>query len=308
MRYLPLTEADRRKMLAAIGVETVDDLFGDVPPDALLAEPVDLPMHADELEVERAFQAFAAENVSPASMPSFLGGGAYRHHIPGLGRSPDPARRVPHRVYALPAGNRPGHAAVPLRVPDAGGADHRHGGGERLALRRRDGLRRGDGDGLPVDPAQARAAVGRPASALACHVPKPTPVSWPSMRCRCRRRRPATSIRKSGWIADTACVVVQNPDVFGRVHDYRPLAAACHAKGALLVVAVAEVVSLGADHFAGRDGRRHRRRRGPVARQRPSFGGPTVGLFATRERFIPADARPPRRRDGRCGRHGAALC
>ena len=52
MRYLPITETDRRVMLEAIGVPSVEALFADVPAGALLAEPVNLPPHASEFEVE----------------------------------------------------------------------------------------------------------------------------------------------------------------------------------------------------------------------------------------------------------------
>src|SRR5215510_4127985 len=82
MRYLPLTDEDRRAMLAKIGVPSVDSLYRDVPAGALLKDPVDLPPHAGELEVERAIGAMAAKNMGTSSVPSFLGAGAYRHHVP----------------------------------------------------------------------------------------------------------------------------------------------------------------------------------------------------------------------------------
>ncbi|MEE8279462.1 MAG: glycine dehydrogenase, partial [Alphaproteobacteria bacterium] len=82
MRYLPLSEPDRRAMLDAIGVASIDDLFEDVPAAARLREPLDLPDHAGEMEVEHAVAAMAAKNVSAGAVPSFLGAGAYRHHLP----------------------------------------------------------------------------------------------------------------------------------------------------------------------------------------------------------------------------------
>jgi glycine cleavage system pyridoxal-binding protein P len=64
--YCPLTDADRREMLAVIGAKSVDELFRDVPASARLTAKVGgLPDHQGELEVERAFQAIAAKNVSP---------------------------------------------------------------------------------------------------------------------------------------------------------------------------------------------------------------------------------------------------
>src|SRR6185312_16743869 len=82
MRYLPLSNADRQAMLATIGVQSVDDLFIDVPAAARRPGTVDLPAFAGELEVEAQLNAFAAKNVSPSKAPFFVGAGAYRHHIP----------------------------------------------------------------------------------------------------------------------------------------------------------------------------------------------------------------------------------
>src|SRR4051794_27915916 len=82
MRYLPLTDADRSEMLRAIGVGSVDALFADVPQEARHPGLLDLPRAMGELEVERRLGAMAAKNLSAGSAPFFLGGGAYRHHIP----------------------------------------------------------------------------------------------------------------------------------------------------------------------------------------------------------------------------------
>src|SRR5215813_8015500 len=82
MRYLPHTDVDRRAMLARIGVASIDDLFADVPRDKRLPRPLDLPKGKSEIEVERTLAALAAKNVAAGSAPFFVGGGAYRHHIP----------------------------------------------------------------------------------------------------------------------------------------------------------------------------------------------------------------------------------
>src|SRR3954466_6709399 len=83
MRYLPLTDSDRREMLATVGARSVDELFRDVPLSARLGGKIaGLPDHLGELEGERAFQAYAAKNVSPSVAPFFIGAGAYRHHVP----------------------------------------------------------------------------------------------------------------------------------------------------------------------------------------------------------------------------------
>ena len=84
----------------------------------------------------------------------------------GERRSPDPALRIPDQLYALSAGDRPGHAEGPVRVPDAGRDADRHGCRKRLDVRRLDRLRRSDADGAPADEARQGGAVRRPASAI----------------------------------------------------------------------------------------------------------------------------------------------
>jgi glycine dehydrogenase subunit 1 len=85
---------------------------------------------------------------------------------------------------------------------------------------------------------------------------------------------------------DTSCVVVQNPDFFGHVRDYSALAEACHAKGALLVVVVTEMVSLGAIKPPGAMGADIVAAEGQSIGNALNFGGPHVGLFATRDKFV----------------------
>jgi len=82
MRYLPLTDADRQDMLAAIGAPSIDALFADVSPAARRDGLVDLPLAAGELDVERRISAMAAKNIAAGSVPFFIGGGVYRHHVP----------------------------------------------------------------------------------------------------------------------------------------------------------------------------------------------------------------------------------
>ena len=82
MRYLPLTDADRKAMLAKIGVAGIDALFADIPADKRLNGRLDLPNAKGELEVERTLAKLAARNVAAGAVPFFVGAGAYRHHVP----------------------------------------------------------------------------------------------------------------------------------------------------------------------------------------------------------------------------------
>lgn len=83
MRYLALTEKDRKEMLAAIGATSVDQLYDSVPSEFLLKEPIaNLPNHRGELEVENILNSYANKNRAASAGPFFLGAGCYKHHIP----------------------------------------------------------------------------------------------------------------------------------------------------------------------------------------------------------------------------------
>src|SRR5689334_4775589 len=82
MRYLPLTDADRKAMLAKVGVTGIDALFAAVPKDKLLGGLLELPRGKSELAVERSLGRLAAQNTPAGSVPFFVGAGAYKHHVP----------------------------------------------------------------------------------------------------------------------------------------------------------------------------------------------------------------------------------
>jgi len=83
MRYLALTEQDRKSMLAEIGVNSVNDLFDAVPQEFLLKKPIEnLSNHLGEIEVENYLKSLANKNRYAGSGAFFLGAGCYRHHIP----------------------------------------------------------------------------------------------------------------------------------------------------------------------------------------------------------------------------------
>src|SRR5215204_3126494 len=83
-RYTSATDADRQEMLAAVGVETIDDLFADVPEGVRLGRALDLPPGKPEQEVYARLRDLAAKNVSAEDELSFLGAGMYDHYVPAL--------------------------------------------------------------------------------------------------------------------------------------------------------------------------------------------------------------------------------
>lgn len=285
MRYLPLTEADRAAMLATIGAGSIDDLYCDVPPAARLDGPVDLPHHAGELEVERALAGLAARNVPAGSVPSFLGAGAYRHHIPATvdhliqrgefltsytPYQPEVSQGTLHYLFefqtqvALLTG---------MDVANASLYDGATACAEAVMManrvtRRKKAVLAG---GLHPHYAETTATLAR-YTGFELVRPEPDPRGTDDL--------PALVDD------ETSCVVVQTPDLFGNIHELSRLAEACHAKKALLIAVVTEVVSLGLLTPPGDMGADIVAAEGQSLGNNLNFGGPHVGLFATRDKFI----------------------
>jgi glycine dehydrogenase subunit 1 len=285
MRYLPLTAEDRRAMLARIGVSTIDALFRDVPAAARLRQPLDLPAHAGELEVERQIAALAAKNLPTSAVPSFLGAGAYRHHIPAsvdhlIQRSEFLTSYTPYQ---------PEIAQGTLQVLFEFQTQVAMITGMEVA-----NASMYDGPTACAEAVLMAARVTRRKQAVLSGGLHPhyrdvtsTLLSFTDETVLAAPADPEGSEDLIAGIDDrTSCVVVQNPSVFGQVRDLRPLAQACHAKGALLVVVVAEVVSLGALVPPGAMGADIVVAEGQSLGVPLGFGGPYVGLFATREKFM----------------------
>jgi len=86
MRYIPHSEDDRRHMLASVGASSIDELFADIPKEVLERfEPMGLP-GTSEIDVERVLQEASRENIRPDRVISFQGGGVYDHHVPSVVR------------------------------------------------------------------------------------------------------------------------------------------------------------------------------------------------------------------------------
>ena len=284
MRYLPLTDADRGAMLASIGAPSVDSLFRDVPESA--RDPVfDLPDHAGEIEVERELGALAARNVAAGSVPFFLGAGAYRHHVPAsvdalIQRGEFLTSYTPYQPE-ISQGTLQALFEFQTQVALITGLDVANASMY-------------DGATSCLEAVNMALRVTRRAGVVlsgALH-PQYRDVTETGLRflpARLDRLPPDFDGTES--LADridsgTACVVVQYPDFFGRVRDLAQLAEACRDAGALLVVAVTEVVALGALKSPGEMGADIVAAEGKSIGNPLTFGGPYVGLFACRERHV----------------------
>ena len=276
MRYLPLTEADRRQMLGVIGEKSVDDLFRDVPAAARLTTLVDLPMHAGELEVERHMGRLAARNVSAGSVPFFCGAGAYRHHVPAsvdhlIQRSEYLTSYTPYQpeiaqgtLQYLFEFQTQICMLTGMEVANASMYDGSTGTAEAVLM--------------------AARVTGRKRVVLSRQL---HPQYAETVRTTCEMADievvdgDATALDEH-----TACFVVQNPDFYGSIADITPLSDAAHAKGALLIAVVTEIVSLGAITPPGEMGADIVVGEGQSIGNALTFGGPYLGIFATRQKFL----------------------
>jgi glycine dehydrogenase subunit 1 len=285
MRYLPLTPGDRGAMLQAIGAGSVDDLFADVPAAARLDRLLDLPPHRGELEVERELRRLAAKNLAAGDAPFFCGAGAYRHHVPAsvdhlIQRSEFLTAYTPYQpeiaqgtLQAVFEFQTQVARLTGMDVANASLYDGSTATAEAvlMAMRVTRRTRAVLSGGLHPHYAATVATHAEPAGATIERLPLAVD---------------AEAAVLDALDADTACVVVQSPNLFGAARDFTALAGAAHAAGALLVVVVAEAVSLGLLKSPGEMGADIVAAEGQSIGNGLNFGGPYVGLFATRDRYV----------------------
>jgi glycine dehydrogenase subunit 1 len=285
MRYLPLTDADRRAMLARIGVPDIDALFADIPKDKRLAQLVDLPKTQGEMQVERALAKLADQNTAAGSVPFFVGAGAYKHHVPAtvdhlIQRSEFLTSYTPYQpeiaqgtLQYLFEFQTQVATLTGLEVANASMYDGSTAASEAVLMahrvtRRHKAVLAGN---LHPHYRETIATVAR----LAEHEIVALPPA------------PSGKEELAAQIDDTvSCVVVQTPDFYGHLHDLSQLAEQAHAAGALLVAVVTEVVSLGLVQPPGAMGADIVVGEGQSIGNALSFGGPYVGLFATRQKYV----------------------
>jgi glycine dehydrogenase subunit 1 len=285
MRYLPLTPSDRAQMLDVIGVSSVDDLFRDVPEQARNAALFDLPPHAGELEVERELSELAARNRPAGAGPFFCGAGAYRHHVPAtvdhiIQRSEFLTSYTPYQpeiaqgtLQVLFEFQSQVAALTGLEVANASMYDGSTACAEAVMMAQRVTRRE-------------RAVLS---GGLHPHYAATTQTIAHAEGMEIVRL-PAAIDAEAAVIEAidqaTACVVVQTPNVFGVATDVTRIAEAAHAAGALLIVVTTEAVAFGLLKPPGEMGADIAVAEGQSIGNPLTYGGPYVGLFATREKFV----------------------
>ncbi|MFT3965706.1 MAG: aminomethyl-transferring glycine dehydrogenase subunit GcvPA [Sphingobium sp.] len=289
MHYLPRSDADRQEMLAVIGAPSVDALFSDVPGAALLDGPVPgLPAHAGEMAVQRHMARLASRNMAAGSVPFFLGAGAYRHHIPAsvdhlIQRGEFLTAYTPYQpeiaqgtLQVLFEFQTQVARLYGMDVANASMYDGSTACWEAIVMARRV-TKRGRAllsSGLHPHYVSVAGTMARFTGDDLVH-------QAPALTAATDAEALIAAIDR-----DTASVVVQYPDILGRVTDLAPIAEAAHAAGALLIAVVTEPLALGALRSPGEMGADIVVGEGQSIGVGLQFGGPYLGLFACREKLV----------------------
>jgi glycine dehydrogenase subunit 1 len=292
MRYLPLTDGDRRTMLDAIGAASIDDLFADVPAAAQLAGPVEgLPMHMTEMAVERQLGALARQNLAAGDAPFFLGAGAYRHHVPSsvdhlIQRGEFLTAYTPYQpeiaqgtLQVLFEFQTQVARLYGCDVANASMYDGSTACWEAIGMARRITRRTKAVLSAGLHPHYVSVA-----QTMAKFTGDSLDIALPKLE----HGRPGDDMARLLAAIDdqTSCVVVQNPNILGHIADLSELVEACHANGALLIAVVTEPVALGAIKAPGEMGADIVVGEGQSIGVGLQFGGPYLGLFATRDKYV----------------------
>ena len=285
MRYLPKSPAERLAMLAEIGVASIDDLFAVIPAEYRLTRDLDVPRQQAESEIIDYFKAAGAKNAT--GYASFLGAGAYRHYRPVIidslvqrgefltSYTPYQAEITQGTLQAIFEFQTMIAELTGMDVANASMYDGSTGAAEAVRM-----AMRVTGRDKSVVAATVHPEYREVMATYAQHQAMPsTLVGYDAETGRVDLNALETAVT-----AETAAVLVQNPNFFGIVEDIPAIAAIAHAKGALLIVSIAEAVSLGVV-------------RPPVEADivsmeaqsfgvALSYGGPFCGVIAAKEQYL----------------------
>ncbi len=290
MAYIGNTDDDRRIMLDRLGLSGVEELFEDVPA-AHRFPRLDLPPARSELEILQEIDELARKNSAGSGELSFVGAGAYQHFIPSVvsylsGRGEFATAYTPYQAEASQGTVQTifeyQSMVADLLNMDVVNASHYDGStavaeAAIMAVRCSRGKDRVALSGtLHPEYLQVAATYLKPQGVGMTIVNRPSAAGTAG---------PSREELLAAIDEKTACLIVQNPDFLGRMHDLNGLAEEVHARGALLVIHVDPIAtalfespgSLGADIVTGE---------GQPFGIPVSYGGPYLGLFAAREKLV----------------------
>jgi glycine dehydrogenase subunit 1 len=289
MRYLPLSDADRSEMLRVVGASSIDELFHDVPEELRLKGPIaGLPMHASEMAVERHMAALSRKNMVAGDVPFFLGCGAYRHHVPAsvdhiiqrgefltsyTPYQPEIAQGTLQMMFEFQSQVA---RLFGCEVANASMYDGSTAMWEAILMAHRITRRNKTLISSGVHPHYVGVA-----TTMAKFSEDQLETSLPELGAETDAEALIDRIDDS-----TSAVVVQYPDILGRITDLTATAEAAHAAGALLIAVVTEPVALGLIKSPGEMGADIVVGEGQSIGVGLQFGGPYVGLFACREKHV----------------------
>ncbi|HEY2636296.1 MAG TPA: aminomethyl-transferring glycine dehydrogenase subunit GcvPA, partial [Solirubrobacteraceae bacterium] len=285
-RYTSATDDDRAAMLAAIGVESVEDLFADIPAAVRFGERLDIPAGLSETEVFDHLRELAARNVSADEEVSFVGAGMYDHYVPGLvehviERSEFLTPYTPYQpevsqgnlqamfeyqtaiseLTGLPISNASVYEG-PSAVGAAAYVAKLTNGRPRVLASR----------GLHPHSRGVLGAMGHGYGTTLDEIPLADGVT-------------DLEALKSALDSDVSCVVLQQPNYLGAVEDLEALAAAAREHGAVVICAC-DPLPLGLLKTPGECGVDLAVGEGQTLGNRLDFGGPSFGFFAAAEPFL----------------------
>ncbi len=283
MPYIPNTDEDREKMLARIGLENIDELFRQIPPE-MHAKKLNLPTGRSEMDVRRHIAALADKNAT--GLVNFIGGGFYDHYIPSaldtvLQRGEFYTAYTPYQPEisqgTLQAIYEYQTAICRLVEMDVANASLYDGGTalyEAAMMAVRITRRRKIIVSSAVNPIYRKMLASYTSNLSLEFVEVPT-------------REGVTDRRKVGDAIDqdTAAIILQNPNFFGCVDDLTPVCEIAHEAGALAIASVYPI-SLGILKTPGEMGFDIVTGEGQSLGLPLSFGGPYLGFMATRMKYV----------------------
>lgn len=284
-RFIPITATDRAQMLKTIGVNSIGDLFDDIPQDAQYPK-INLPAALSEIEMTRALHDLANKNAHTGAYAYFLGAGAYNHFVPAT---------VPHLIFRSEF-----YTAYTPYQPEISQGTLQTIFEYQSMLCDLTGMDAANASHYDAATAAAEAAVMAINSVRGGNKIIVSPTLHPHYRATMRtylegQKIPIVGDEDTSLSLDavldkhldkqTAGVLVANPDFLGNVRDMKPIAERVHAAGALLIVS-AYPIALGlyqppgaydADIVIGE---------GQALGNALGFGGPYLGMFACKEKYL----------------------